>query len=179
MKRTLTLLVVVLLSPSLLIGAEAVRADTTLPDAEAYCYVYRTTQQGIKSNKRTAVRFAPVKKGGDEHKMFTSTDPTVLTSPGDTVYTVTVQASWSMSNRGYRELAIQEHNGRTGWKDRVVVNQNAVIDAYTKMETTSSFSVDAGTRIRMVVKHNAGRTLYLRANDYGTKMVAVGHRPQY
>ena len=164
------------------IAVAAVLADRATSEdrmtALPHTYVYRQSDQAVKSGRTTAVVFRPVKIGGKKWGFYDPRTPQYLRSPGNYIYAVTAQVTFQADPRGTRVLIIQENNGRTGWQTRAVHRMDAPSRGRAEMALTTQFAVDPGDRVRVLVRQTSGRTLRLIDTTHSPKLMMTALKEQ-
>lgn len=147
-----------------------------------HCYVYRNTPQAIPHATNTVVVFSPAQVGRDDDGMFDEADPTVITCPLEAVYLVTSSVSfdWPGGN-GHVSLYIDEYtSSRDTWERRVQERIPSPDAGQAMVSVACTIGVNAGDKVRMVVRQTSGHTLDIVADQYSRpKLAVVFLRPQY
>jgi hypothetical protein len=166
-------LIVVLMSTDGVVAAGDTEAQPP------HCYVYRQSDQLIRSGRTTTVLFRPAKIGKDVHGMFDPSVPDRLRSPGNHVYLVTGHVTFQANSKGTRVVYIEENNGRSGWRIRAMQRISAPRAGRCEMTITTSFAVDPGDHVRLRVRQSSGRMLRLLDTDHSPKLMLTCLHEQY
>jgi len=147
-------------------------------------YVYRNTTQTIPSATNTVVVFDPAQEGGDWDNMFDPAHPTYMTCPLEAVYLVTAQAVFKANSTGHRSVYLEEYTAGHGtWERRAQQRIPSPKAGDAMVSVSATFAVNAGDRVRMVVRQTSGGPLDLLVGNgttnYRPKLAVVFLRPQY
>jgi len=146
-------------------------------------YVYRNATQTIPNAANTVVSFNPAQEGGDWDNMFDPDHPTYMVCPKEAVYLVTAQAVFEEPNGvGHCSVYLEENTNGT-WERRAQQRIPSPEHGDAMVSVAATFAVNAGDKVRMVVRQTSGGPLdLLVGNDttnYRPKLAVVFLRPQY
>lgn len=188
MRRALTpavLAVLLCLALSACLPGPGIAEDVDLsqPFWGPHCYVYRDAPQTVPNAENTVVVFSPAQVGGDYDDMFDPADPTVLTMPGyDAIWLVVAQCSFDWpGGSGHTSVYIEEYTASRGtWERRAQQRIPSPNAGQAMVSVSVTIGVDAGDKVRMVVRQTSGGPLAIAADSLSRpKLAAVFLRPQY